>query len=684
MRHMMTLALLLSGCDGGKIDVDSNEPADDSGVATDDSAEPCELVGAISIDSEPIEDFWWGGTLEPLWQVDTTVDSPPCQGFVASTTEAWLIAQIEPEGGGLQLTVDPGQVLSGRSSARVQLRDQDSAAVLAELEVSLSALVQPSNPSSKNVLVIGIDGMDGDEVSLASVPNIDRIKAGGVWSYRANTQLTGATNSGPGWTSILSGVEVSRHGVTSNGGYDGRDTDYPSFLQRARTELGLQSAVSIHWTDIFSILEGDAYDQEWRGSDEAVTDGMVGGLRSGLYQVHFVHLDDVDGAGHSYGFVATAPEYQAAMELADSQVGELFEAILDRPDIQDEDWMVIITSDHGGTVGGSHGCTDWDCQTIPFIAAGASIPYEELPDEDSSHLDVAPTVLDFLGLDVNQYTFDGVVQGVLRERDCEDGEDNDGDGATDCEDADCQGEAVCWECEPDDLGGAVGVAVAANVTPSEGMLSGTCGGGSGDELIYSWTAPADGTYSFDTMNEYRDTVLYVRDGGCDGEELACNDRPSSSARSVVAVPLTSGQEVTVVVDSNSGASGATQLAIYPFSDTCPDEALGAGAGSNTDSFNHRDVAYAGSCVPAVGVVWYSWTAPEAGTWTFSTSGSAFDTVIYVLDGCDGAELACNDDSDGYSAVTSATLGQGDAVVVGVGSFAGRSTSGTIQLAVSGP
>jgi len=40
---------------------------------------------------------------------------------------------------------------------------------------------------------------------------------------------------------------------------------------------------------------------------------------------------------------------------------------------------------------------------------------------------------------------------------------------------------------------------------------------------------------------------------------------------------------------------------------------------------------------------FQFTAPEAGRYDISTVGSSFDTVLSVRRGCDGAEVACNDD-----------------------------------------
>ena len=82
----------------------------------------------------------------------------------------------------------------------------------------------------------------------------------------------------------------------------------------------------------------------------------------------------------------------------------------------------------------------------------------------------------------------------------------------------------------------------------------------------------------------------------------------------------------------------------------------------------RNDAQQGSCATGTGGadLTFSFTAPAAGDYTFDTAGSAFDTVVYVLDACGGTEIACNDDvaapSDTTSAAT-ATLAAKQTVVV---------------------
>ncbi len=76
---------------------------------------------------------------------------------------------------------------------------------------------------------------------------------------------------------------------------------------------------------------------------------------------------------------------------------------------------------------------------------------------------------------------------------------------------------------------------------------------------------------------------------------------------------------------------------------------------------------------------FSWTAPEAGLYTFSTRASEFDTVLYLRDdACDGTELACNDDSSDSTSALGIEL-QEDQRVIAVIDGAEESEEGDFQL-----
>jgi hypothetical protein len=212
----------------------------------------------------------------------------------------------------------------------------------------------------------------------------------------------------------------------------------------------------------------------------------------------------------------------------------------------------------------------------------------------------------------------------------------------------------------------------------------SCGTADEGDRALAFTAPQDGIYSFDTQGSGFDTTLYVLDGSCGGPELACNnDEPGTfDGHSALTVPLTAGQEITAVVEGWFGDAGEFALTIDRLPGSCPDTDLPPqplpfqvmGSTSATDE------ASAGSC-GGLGSPdrSFTWTAPADGIYRFDTGGSAFDTVVYLLDGgCLGPELVCNDDAGGPTAAAAAILAAGQPVVIVVDG-AGASGSFTLQV-----
>jgi hypothetical protein len=230
--------------------------------------------------------------------------------------------------------------------------------------------------------------------------------------------------------------------------------------------------------------------------------------------------------------------------------------------------------------------------------------------------------------------------------------------------------------------------VAGASDDHEGSCSVPASGG--EDLVYTWTAPADGFYRFDTFGSALDTVVYVYAGTCLGPERACNDDSGGDYQSQVSVALAAGDVVQIVVDAFGAAStGGFDLNVGMVD--CPDGALASAVGpgvASGDTSGAGDDAQ-GSCGDAGGEDrWFTWTAPAAGTYTFDTIPSDFDTVLFVWDGpCSGGpELGCNDDGANVPVAESEltldlAAGQTVTIVVdGLDDF----EAGTFTLNVTGP
>ena len=110
-------------------------------------------------------------------------------------------------------------------------------------------------------------------------------------------------------------------------------------------------------------------------------------------------------------------------------------------------------------------------------------------------------------------------------------------------------------------------------------------------------------------------------------------------------------------------------------------ALGTPVATNTTcgSSNSRNPSCAHSSAPDHT---YRWTAPYSGSFTFTTSGSSYDTLLHIYDGPSGAALGCNDDSNGtlQSSLT-LTLNAGQSISILVDGYGGA--CGSFRLNISG-
>ncbi|WP_437736311.1 MXAN_6577-like cysteine-rich protein [Sorangium sp. So ce1335] len=238
-------------------------------------------------------------------------------------------------------------------------------------------------------------------------------------------------------------------------------------------------------------------------------------------------------------------------------------------------------------------------------------------------------------------------------------------------------------CPAEDLGSTVPQTVTGSNEGLRNVLTACYSTAIGGEATYSFTAPHDGVYMFDTEGSGVPVVMAVRRGTCSGELVACEDSADSPAQ--LTAPLRAGETAVIVLDTY-GATGDYQLEISEL--PCPLLDLGSTApqtvtGTTADLIDALEPHCGSFGGPEVT---YRFTAPADGLYTFDTVGSTFDTIVDVRDGsCAGASLRCNDDADpagdsDHSRV-SVVLSADQTVVVSVDSESG-SESGEFTLNVT--
>jgi len=239
--------------------------------------------------------------------------------------------------------------------------------------VFLPAIMAQQQPG--RVLMIGIDGVRSDALQVAVTPAIDGLISNGFFSPDAlNDDIT---ISGPGWSSIHCGVRSGKHNVIDNSFAGQNYVQYPGWLHRVEELHPEWSTLSAsQWSPINAQIVGSSADAVVNPSSAAqAAQVVVDALANGNPHAIFVHLDDPDYAGHAFGFSPFVFPYLDSIEEMDALVGLMLDALESREAYTEENWLVLVTTDHGG-IGTSHGGNSIEERRVFVIASGESVSPE--------------------------------------------------------------------------------------------------------------------------------------------------------------------------------------------------------------------------------------------------------------------------------------------------------------------
>ncbi|MCF8277037.1 MAG: alkaline phosphatase family protein [Flavobacteriales bacterium] len=260
-------------------------------------------------------------------------------------------------------------------------------------------LISSLQAQEKKVLFIGVDGVRSDALQQANTPTWDSLTSVGLYTY--TSWHVDITVSGPSWSNMLTGVWSDKHGVTNNSYTGSHFNDYPYFVTRAKEHIPTLKAVEISsWTPMCDVSIGGAvYNNGWDASinpptDDAVEAVALTQLLDPDLDVLFIHIDDVDAQGHGNGFSPTVAPYMAQIEYIDGQIRRILNGLKNRSNYANEDWLVLMTTDHGG-IGTGHGGPTRAEREIWWVAAGPSVPHAQIT------VDLPTSVLGEYTIDLN-------------------------------------------------------------------------------------------------------------------------------------------------------------------------------------------------------------------------------------------------------------------------------------------
>ena len=263
------------------------------------------------------------------------------------------------------------------------------------------------------VAVIGIDGMGGFNKD-AETPCMDEIFKDGAYTYEAYSM--DPTISAENWGGMLLGAEPSVHNLTNGyiSSHEYKNEELPSVFKRIRAvypDAYLASVVNWNPINIGIVEENLGVDKRTADNDTAVTEEILDCVKNKPVFL-FVQLDEVDGAGHHYGY--GTDEYLKKISEIDSLAGKIYNAYKEAG-IADET-LFIALADHGGYNHGHGGWHDTE-KRIFFAASGKGVKKGIIPYAVTK--DISALVLYALGVEVPAYTPGGftsqVPQGIFED-----------------------------------------------------------------------------------------------------------------------------------------------------------------------------------------------------------------------------------------------------------------------------
>ncbi len=252
----------------------------------------------------------------------------------------------------------------------------------------------PEGKKKKKAIVLGYDGLRTD--MLLHLDKVERgaakkfIENGGhaIFTYAGGTPypqpIAHETDTGPGWGAMLTGLQSKESTIYYNNAVK-QVEPRSSILAFVEDKLVDRSAFYVSWGGHFSAEESTYRLEKEYAEEKGINANYIraenddGTLENALKDVSnpdcsdyiFTIFEYPDILGHGYGFSLDIEKYTDSLILSEKAGIALVDAIESRPTYDEEDWLILVTPDHGG-IGRAHSGPTLE-ERITFIVSNREI-----------------------------------------------------------------------------------------------------------------------------------------------------------------------------------------------------------------------------------------------------------------------------------------------------------------------
>ena len=283
-------------------------------------------------------------------------------------------------------------------------------------------------PKTKAIFII-VDGIPADVIESTATPNLDDIsRAGGYTRAYTGGEKGGKTESptisAVGYMNLITGTWANKHNVWDNK-VEEPNYQYWDIFRIARTHNPLiQTAIFSTWEDNRTKLIGDGLSQaggdklnyafdgfendtdrfphDEKHSHISKIDDLVAAeaaryIKAQGPDLSWLYLEYTDSVAHGLG---DSPRFIEEIQNADRRVGLVWDAIKHRQETHNEDWLIVVTTDHGrdAETGKGHGAQSERERTI-WVSTNSGRLNSRFGD-NTAIVDILPSIVSHLNLSV--------------------------------------------------------------------------------------------------------------------------------------------------------------------------------------------------------------------------------------------------------------------------------------------